>query len=121
MTIRDKHIAQKKKEIEKIEKQQERLLKKIVAIPTKPSKRKYINFLRLAKRFAIAHQINSLEMQKQMIIARPIPKGNGFVTDNPAIVSESGPEYIVISESGPIDENAFKKFRLGTWKGREKL
>lgn len=75
MTDRDKHIAHKKKEIEKIEKQQARLIKKVVAIsPLTQSKRMDVNLRRLGKFIAIGMQIRALEMQKQMIIAQPIPQ-----------------------------------------------
>lgn len=96
MTARDKHIAQKRKEIEKIAKQQVRLIKKAIAIPVIPSKRKDVNLRRMAKMFAIAMQIRALEMQKQMIIAQPIPKPipnyvpGGIVPGGDAIVGEDG-------------------------------
>lgn len=96
----DKHIAQKKKEIEKIEKKQARLMKQIAAIPTEPHKRKDINFRRVAKVVALTMKGRSLEVQKQIIIARPIPKEGtsfapgGIILSDLAIVRETGTEYI---------------------------
>lgn len=95
MTTRDKHIAQKRKGIEKIARLQLRLIKKAAAIPVIPSKRKDVNFRRMAKTLGIGMQIRALEMQKQMIIAQPIPKVNGFRAGGLAIVGERGRELIV--------------------------
>jgi hypothetical protein len=101
---RDQHIAQhKKKEIEKIARQQVRLIKKAAAIPLKPSKRMDVNFRRLGKIMAIGMQIRALEMQKQTIIAQPMPRPvpsfvpGGVVQGLPAIVGDSGKEVIVTS------------------------
>lgn len=100
MTTHDKHIAQKKKEIEKIERQQARLLKQVAAISTTPSKRKDVNIRRIAKVLDLAMKARSLEVQKQIIISQPIPKeGTSFATggvilSDLAIVRETGPEYI---------------------------
>jgi hypothetical protein len=108
MTTREKHIAQKKKEIEKITKQQVRLVKKAVAIPLKPSKRLSVNLRRLGKMMAIGMQIRALEMQKLMIIAQPIPRPipcyvpGGVVPVGPAIVGESGKE-LILSPNGNIN------------------
>lgn len=95
MTTRDKHIAQKRKEIEKISKQQIKLIKKAIAIPIMPSKRMDVNFRRAGKSIAIAMQVRMLEIQKQLIISQPILKGSGFLPGGPAIVGETGPEAIL--------------------------
>lgn len=103
MTDRDKHITKKRKEIEKIAKQQARLIKKAAAIPPlTQSKRMDVNIRRLGKFMAIAMQIRALEMQKQMIVAQPIPKASGFLPGGPAIVGERGPELIV-TNNGKIE------------------
>jgi hypothetical protein len=108
MTEREKHIAQKKKEIKKITKQQVRLVKKAVAIPLKPSKRMNVNLRRLGKMIAICMQIRVLEMQKLMIIARPLPRSipsfvpGGIVPVAPTIVGEAGHE-IIVSPNGFIN------------------
>ena len=99
MINRENHIAKKKKEIEKIAKQQERLIKKAAAIPPlTQSKRIDVNLRRLGKIIAIGFQIRALEMQKQMIIAQPIPSyvSGGIVPGNIAIAGESGPELIIL-------------------------
>ena len=94
MTTREKHIAQRKKEIEMIARQQVRLIKKAAAIPVMLSKRKDVNLRRMAKTFAIGMQVRMLEMQKQLIMAQPIPKypPGSTTPGSPAIVGETGPE-----------------------------
>jgi hypothetical protein len=101
MTSRDKHIAQKKKEIEKIVRQQAKLITRSATLLARPSKRMDVNLRRLGKMMVIGMQVRALEMQKQMIIAQPIPRPipnyipGGVVPGGPAIVGESGHELIV--------------------------
>jgi hypothetical protein len=103
MTARDKHIAQKKKEIEKIERQQVRLIKKAAAIPLTASKRMDVNLRRLGKFMEIAMQTPALEIQKQIIIAQPIPRPiPNFVPGGIAVVGEGGKE-IIITKTGNIE------------------
>lgn len=102
MTTRDQHISRKRKEIEKIAKQQLKLIKKAMAIPLTASKRMDVNLRRLGKFMAIAMKVRALEMQKQMIMAQPIPKVDGFLPGGLAIVGESGPELIV-TNNGKIE------------------
>lgn len=108
MTDRDKHIAKKRKEIEKIERQQVKLITKAAAIPLTASKRMDVNLRRLGKFMAMAMRIRALEMQKQMIIAQPIPKAmpnyvpGGVVPGGMAVVGECGKE-IIITKAGNIE------------------
>lgn len=108
MTERDEHIARKRKEIEKIAKQQVKLITKAAAMVAKPSKYYKVNLRRIGKMLAIAMQVRALEMQKQMIIAQPIPRPipnyvpGGIVPSGPAIVGEDGPE-LIISPKGIIN------------------
>lgn len=102
MTDRDKHIAQKKKQIEKIHRQQFRLIEKAADMVAKPSKYHKVNLRRIGKMLAILMRVRTLESQKQMIMAQPIPKVNGFLPGGPAIVGESGPELIV-TNNGKIE------------------
>lgn len=97
MTIPDKHIAQKKKEIEKIVKQQVRLVTKAAAMVAKPSKYHAVNIRRIGKMFAITMQLRALEMQKQMIIAQPIPNFASGISPlkGIAMISEIGSELVV--------------------------
>jgi len=134
MTTRDKHIAQKKKEIEKIAKRQAGLMKQIQKLAAMPYKRPATFMRRAAKLLSLHRQIGNLEIEKQIIIARPIPKRElgGIIAGNMAVFAESSPEYItagnlriypnplvkkgeslvVISESRPIDVNALKNLDL---------
>lgn len=73
MTTRNKHIAQKKKEIEKIHRQQFKLIVKAANIAGAPYKRQSTLTKRMIKVAAITMQVRALEMQKQMIAAQPIP------------------------------------------------
>lgn len=102
MTDRDKHIAKKRKEIEKITKQQVRLILKSSKIISAPYKRTSTLMKRMLKLFEISAQVRVLEMQKQIIISKPIPKVTGFLLGGPAIVGECGPEFIVTS-NGKIE------------------
>jgi len=95
MIDRNQHIAQKKKELLKIAKQQMRLITKAAAMIAKPSKYQAVNMRRLSKMIAMTMQVRALEMQKQMIIAQSIPKINGFLPGGPAIIGESGRELII--------------------------
>lgn len=130
MTTHEQHIAQKKKEIEEISKLQTRLIKKAAAIVADPSKRIAAYRRRINRMMTLVAQARALEIQKQIILSRPIP-ANGFVPGCSAIVGESGPEVIkvgnltiyptplvdrdsiiMISESRPIDENYLKNLDL---------
>lgn len=102
MTTRDKHIAQKKKEIEKIHRRQFRLIVRAAKIAGAPYKRPATFTKRMIKVIAITMQVRSLEIQKQMIIAQPIPKGSGFLPGGPAIVGETGPE-LIITNNGKVE------------------
>lgn len=108
MTTRDQHIAQKKKEIQKITKQQVRLITKAAAMVAKPSKYYKVNLRRIGKMLAITMQVRALEMQKQMIIAQPLPRPipsfipGGIVPGGVAIVGEGGKE-IIITKTGNIE------------------
>jgi hypothetical protein len=108
MTTRDRHIAQKKKEILKIAKQQVRLIKKAAALVSKPSKRINVNLRRIGKMMAITMQIRALEMQKQMIIAQPAPKPapnllpGGVMPEGPAVVGEGDRKEVIITSSGNV-------------------
>lgn len=94
MTARDKHIAQKRKEIEKIAKQQVRLIMKAANTIAKPSKHMDVNLRRIGKMIVIAMQVRMLETQKQIIASQPIPKGEGFAPGALGIVGDGGPESI---------------------------
>lgn len=98
MTAPDKHIAQKKMEIEKITRQQERLIKKMKIIAGLPYKRPATVTRRAGKFMAIISRIRSLEIQKQLIIVQPIPKyeTGGGVMGNMAVIAVTGPEYIAV-------------------------
>jgi pyridoxal biosynthesis lyase PdxS len=100
MTEREKHIAQKKKEIERLTKQQIRLITKAAAMVAKPYKRQSTGLRRIGQSFTIFFQIRMIEAQKQMIIAQPIPNyvSGGVVSSGIAIVGESGPEQIILSD-----------------------
>lgn len=101
MTTRDKHIARKKKEIEKIAKQQVKLITKAAAMVSKPSRYYKVNLRRIGKMMAIAMQVRALEMQKQIIIAQPIPKKE-FQSGGPAIVGE-GCRELILTSNGKVD------------------
>lgn len=104
MIERDEHIARKRKEIEKIAKQQVRLITKAAAMVAKLSRYYKVNLRRIGKMLAIAMQVRALEMQKQMIIAQPIPNyvPGGVVSGGLAVVGESGPELIV-TNNGKVE------------------
>ena len=102
MTIRDKHIAQKRKEIEKIARQQVRLITKTAAMVARPSKYHAVNLRRIGKMMAIAMQVRALEMQKQILISQPIPKINGFLPGGPAIVGE-GCRELILTSNGKVE------------------
>lgn len=101
MNDREKHIAQKKKEILKISRLQVRLIKKAAKIATMPHKRIDTLMRRMGKVVVISMRIRALEMQKQKIIARPIPKPvpnfvhGGVLPGGHAIVGKCGRELIV--------------------------
>lgn len=97
MTDRDKHIALKKKEIQKIAKQQMRLIIKAAAMVAKPSKYYKVNLRRIGKMLAITMQVRALEMQKQMIIAQPIPNFASGISPlkRIATIGATGPELII--------------------------
>jgi hypothetical protein len=90
--------AQNKKEIEQITRQQERLIKKAASIPIELSKHGDVNLRRIANWFAIVHKISCLELQKLLLISRPLPKRDtgGVIEGNMAVFAETGPEYIVV-------------------------
>lgn len=132
MTTRDKHIAQKKKEIEKIERQQARLENQAIKIATMPYKRPATYMRRVPRFLDIYARVKSLEVEKQIIMSMPLPKSEigGVITGNMAVFKESGPEVIaagnfkiyptsfvkpdtvlVISEGGIIDERVFKALK----------
>lgn len=108
MADRDKHIARKKREIEKIAKQQVRLITKSAAMVAKPSKYYKVNLRRIGKMLAIVMQVRALEMQKQIIISQPIRKPipsfvpGGVVSGGPAVVGEGGKE-IIVTKTGKIE------------------
>lgn len=108
MTTREKHIAQKKKEIEKITKQQVRLVTKTAKIVSKPSKRMDVNLRRIGKMMAIAMQVRALEMQKQIILSKPIPRPvpsfvpGGVAPGGLAVVGERGPE-LILTNNGKVE------------------
>lgn len=108
MTTRDKHIAQKKKEIEKIHRRQFRLIVRAAKIAGAPYKRQSTLTKRMIKVVAITKQVRMLEMQKHMIIAQPIPRPipsfvpGGVVHAGSAIVGEGGKE-IIITKTGNIE------------------
>lgn len=110
MTEYNKHIAQKRKEIEKLAKQQVKLITKAAAMVSKPSKYYKVNLRRLGKMLAITIQVRAIEMQKQMIIAQPIPNyvPGGVVPSGTAIVGEDGPE-LIISPNGFINVPTFNQ------------
>lgn len=89
MTTRDKHIAQKKKEILRISRMQVRLIVKSAKIISAPYKRTATLMKRMLKVLEIAMQIRALDIQKQLIASQPIPKVNGFLPGGQAIVGES--------------------------------
>ena len=101
MTERDKHIAQKKKELIKIAKLQSRLIIKAAKIATLPCKRNDTLMRRMCKVLAISMQVRALDIQKQIIASQPIPKEPGFPKGGSAIIGETGPEQI-ISADGTI-------------------
>lgn len=92
MIDRDKHIAQKKKEIQKIEKRQFTLIMKAANIAGAPYKRPATFTKRMIKVVAITMHVRALEMQKQMIMAQPVPTfvPGGIIPDAVEIVGESG-------------------------------
>lgn len=79
-----------------------------MAIPLAASKRMDVNLRRLGKFMAIAMKVRALEMQKQMIVAQPLPRPipsfvpGGVVPVGPAIVGEGGKE-IIITKTGNIE------------------
>jgi hypothetical protein len=100
MTDREKHIAKKKKEIEKLTKQQIQLITKAAKIASKPYKRQSTGLRRIAEAMKISFQVRMIEMQKHMIIAQPIPNfiPGGIVPSGMPIVGESSPEQIILPD-----------------------
>lgn len=95
MTARDKHIAQKKKEILKISRVQARLILKSAKIIYAPCKRTGTLMKRMLKVLEIAMQVRALDIQKQIIASQPIPLPTpnfipgGVVPGGPAIVGKA--------------------------------
>jgi hypothetical protein len=80
------------------------LIKQVAKMSALPAKRPAATLRRVGKLLAIDLQIRQLEMQKQMIIAQPIPnyiKG-GMSSNSIAIVGEAGPE-LIITPNGSIN------------------
>lgn len=102
MTARDKHIAQKRKEIEKISRMQVRLILKSAKIISAPYKRTDTLMKRMLKVLEIAMQIRALDIQKQIIVSQPIPRITGFLPGGPAIVGERGPE-LILTNNGKVE------------------
>lgn len=98
MTTRDKYIAQKKKEIEKIEKQQAKLMKQMQKLSSLHYKHPATLLRRVPKFLAIYRKAQALEVEKQIIISMPLPKRDigGVVAGDMAVLPESGPEYITV-------------------------
>jgi hypothetical protein len=111
MTYRKKHIVNKRKEIKKIAKHQVRLIKKAVALIAKPSKRMDVNLRRIGKMLAFAMHIRALEMQKQMIIAQPIPNyvPGGIAPGSLAIVGEGERKELIITPNGFVNVPTFNQ------------
>jgi hypothetical protein len=97
MSDRETHITKKKMEIEKLTKQQIRLITKATALVAKPYKRQSTGLRRINQSLAIFFQARMIEAQKQMIIAQPIPNyvPGDIVPVGIAIVGEIGPELIL--------------------------
>jgi hypothetical protein len=104
MTTREKHIAQKRKELERLCKQQIRLITKALKIAAKPCKRQSTALRRIGQSLAIGFQVRMIEAQKQMIMAQPIPNyvPGGVVPGGIAIVGESDRKEIIITPDGTI-------------------
>jgi hypothetical protein len=102
MTTREKHIAQKRKEILKIFRMQVRLILKSAKIISAPHKRPCTLTKRMVKVLKIAMQLRSLDIQKQIIISQPTPK-NKFPSGASAIVG--GYEDCQIGEMAHIPIN----------------
>jgi hypothetical protein len=64
MTAREIHIAQKRKELERLCKQQIRLITKAVKIAAKPCKRQSTAWRRIGQSLAIGFQVGIIEAQK---------------------------------------------------------
>jgi hypothetical protein len=95
---------QKERELKKLMRKQLSLIKKVAKISIVPAKRPSTTLCRVGKLLAIGLQIRQLEMQKQMIIAQPIPnyiKG-GVSSSGIAIVGEAGLE-LIITPNGSIN------------------
>lgn len=108
MTDREKHIAKKRKEIQKISRMQVNLILKSAKIISAPYKRSGTLMKRMLKVMEIAMQVRSLDIQKQIIASQPIPRPipnfipGGVVHGGPAIVGEGGKE-IIITKTGNIE------------------
>lgn len=100
MIDREKHITDKRKELEKLCKQQIKLIVKAVKIAAKPYKRQSTGLRRIGQSLTIFFQIKMIEAQKQIIIAQPIPNyvPGGVVPGGVTIVGESGPEQIILPD-----------------------
>lgn len=102
MTDRDKFIQQKNEEIEKISKEQLRLIKKFKAIARRPvAKRIETQIERCFKLARLSIIIKQLEIQKYLIVSQPFPKfpkGSPPVADR-AIVGDSGKPEIILNHN----------------------
>lgn len=100
MTEREKHIHQRRKEIEKISKRQFKLIKQSIAIAQMPAKRWQTSLKRCARIIAIALAVRQLEMQKQLIAAQPIPKFPPGSFAEGGIIGESNQKEVVMLKDG---------------------
>lgn len=102
MTDREKHIAERRKELAKLTKQIERLIIRGKKIGEKKYKTPAGQIRNLGRVIAIVAHINSIVFRAHVIMSQPIPKfpKGGIYPNGPAIVGDNGKPEIIITPNG---------------------
>lgn len=104
MIGREKHIAERRKELAKLTKQIERLIIRGKKIGEKKYKTPAGQIRNLGRVIAIVGHINSIVFRAHVIMSQPIPKKEflegGIYPNGPAIVGDNGKAEIIITPNG---------------------
>lgn len=104
MTDREKHIAERRKELAKLTKQIERLIIRGKKIGEKKYKTPAGQIRNLGRVIAIVAHINSIVFRARVIMSQPLPKKEfpkgGIAPNGPAIVGDNDKEEIIITPNG---------------------
>lgn len=104
MTDREKHIAERRKELAKLAKQIERLIIRGKKIGEKKYKTPAGQIRNLGRVIAIVGHINSIVFRAHVIMSQPIPRKDfpegGMVPNGPAIITDNDKAEIIITPNG---------------------